>query len=623
MSDRYEYSELETGFIRLLHIKSVTPEIHLEVEVVSLNSHPTYNSLSYQWGVDKPFKRIFIGDRYIDIAKNLSICLSHMSDYIGEKIWIDALCINQQDDIEKSRQVLRMTSIYKQACKVLVWLGPSADGSDEALDGITRYGGAAVKAGLLDLEREYLSRWPDIGDDPGRLKTKEKVSMLICKATEADGDAGRVGERFPRVAFAALSHREYFNRVWVKQEVTLARNAVVMCGRKSTDPESFHAAILFHGLLVMWEGVEWSAGRLTRFPGPFSMEELMAASTPWDLLKTVSVNPAIGSLFAARRKHQISQEMRPLHELLHTSYVRSGAIGLQCKDPRDKIFGLLGIVGDAAELGIVSDYSKTAEEVYEGVARAMITKQGHIDILKWCRSRRCDPPTWVPDFNADIAYPWTDEMGTPLFKAATSRAQTQETPDTYPADPKSIRLRGVYLEAVTAVGSAYIYDAEETFNQMAVRKMFQELRDFLESKSIYAKKDWIDANWRIPICDRERQPESGYFQRATDSSKEEFIALSTKLMDENVMAQTLSYQASMEYVDGARPILSGNGYVGLGPKETQPGDIICLLFGASVPFVLRPSDNGAYFLVGEAYVYGVMDGEAMEKELREVTFELK
>ena len=624
MADRYAYSYLETGFVRLLRITSITPEIRLDVEVVPLNSHPTYNALSYLWGDDSPFKRIVIGGGYVDIARNLSVCLSHLDDFIGARIWIDALCINQQDDEEKSRQVLQMTSVYKQASKVIIWLGHRADGSDWAMDGITRYGGAAFEAGLLDLGREYLSKWPEVGDDPKRLKTKEKVLALFSKATEAEGDVGRADERFPRVAYAALTRREYFNRVWVKQEVTLSRNAVVMCGQRSTEVECFHAAIVFYALLGMWESDEWSAGRLTRFPGPFSMEELMATPTPWDLAKTALANPAIGPLFAARRKHQVYPEMQPLRELLHTSYVRSGAIGLQCKDPRDKIFGLLGIVSDAADLGVVSDYKKSAEEVYEGVARALITKQGHIDILKWCRSRQCHPPTWVPDFNADIAYTWTDDAGAPLFEATRSKAQPQDAPGTFATDPKSICLRGVHLDEVTAIGSAYICDAEKTFDQMAARKMFQELKGFLESESIYPEKDRIDANWRIPICDREEHPTSGFFQRATDCSKEQFTALATEPMDKTVMAQTRSYQATMHYRDGARPILSKHGYVGLGPKEAQPGDIVSLLFGGSVPFVLRPMDEGAYYsLIGEAYIYGVMDGEAMEKGLREATFELR
>jgi len=66
-----------------------------------------------------------------------------------------------------------------------------------------------------------------------------------------------------------------------------------------------------------------------------------------------------------------------------------------------------------------------------------------------------------------------------------------------------------------------------------------------------------------------------------------------------------------------RVFLSTLGYVGLVPCDTQPGDIICILFGVHVPFVLRPFSESTYKLVGEAFVYGVMDGEIVEQKARE------
>jgi hypothetical protein len=69
-----------------------------------------------------------------------------------------------------------------------------------------------------------------------------------------------------------------------------------------------------------------------------------------------------------------------------------------------------------------------------------------------------------------------------------------------------------------------------------------------------------------------------------------------------------------------------HGYMGLGPGAMQPGDIVCVLFGAGVPYILRPQDN-YYRLVGESYVHGLMDGEALEllkeKQLSKAEFELR
>ena len=61
-----------------------------------------------------------------------------------------------------------------------------------------------------------------------------------------------------------------------------------------------------------------------------------------------------------------------------------------------------------------------------------------------------------------------------------------------------------------------------------------------------------------------------------------------------------------------RPFMSKQGYVGLGPASMRQRDVICVLFGAQVPYVLRDIEDGEYNFVGEAYCDGIMDGEIME-----------
>ena len=304
MADRYVYPYLETGHIRLLHILSIAPDICVRIDVVSLNKNPSlpeYTALSYLWGDDEPFGRVIIkpGGQEVEITKNLSICLSHLGDFVGTKIWIDALCINQQDGEEKSRQVSNMASVYELAAKVLVWLGPSADGSDVAMDGITRFGGAAVDAGILDLENHHLKSWPDIGDDLVHVRTRDALLALIAVVSNAEEDTSLEGERFPRVAYAALTHREYFSRVWIQQEVTLASHTVVMYGHKYADAGRFRATILLYGWLMMWEFKEYSASRHMRMYGDFSEEMLRTAAAMGisrKLIRAPPVNPAVGIL---------------------------------------------------------------------------------------------------------------------------------------------------------------------------------------------------------------------------------------------------------------------------------------------------------------------------------------
>jgi hypothetical protein len=62
---------------------------------------------------------------------------------------------------------------------------------------------------------------------------------------------------------------------------------------------------------------------------------------------------------------------------------------------------------------------------------------------------------------------------------------------------------------------------------------------------------------------------------------------------------------------GRRYLRTGNGFVGLVPYDTKEGDIIVILYGGPVPYVLRPKPSGSYILVGECYIHGIMHGEML------------
>jgi hypothetical protein len=83
------------------------------------------------------------------------------------------------------------------------------------------------------------------------------------------------------------------------------------------------------------------------------------------------------------------------------------------------------------------------------------------------------------------------------------------------------------------------------------------------------------------------------------------------------------YVIAIEYLHNRRPFISKEGHVGLVPAHSQPGDFIRILYGAIVHLVLRRAINGTLELVGEAYVYGIMDGEFLEGSPREEIFHLR
>ena len=87
----------------------------------------------------------------------------------------------------------------------------------------------------------------------------------------------------------------------------------------------------------------------------------------------------------------------------------------------------------------------------------------------------------------------------------------------------------------------------------------------------------------------------------------------SKSMGTDVMHVMPYVNAVMRLSTARKVCVTSNGYLGRVVYGSVIGDKICMFFGASVPFVLRERDDGGFMFVGEAYVHGLMDGEALKE----------
>jgi hypothetical protein len=177
----YHYSPLSKGsgsirLFRLLPSEAEGAEIRGELleHCLQESSRSSYEALSYVWGCTDTVLSIFIGDEHLDVTPNLYAALLRLRDASFPRIiWIDAICINQADDEEKEYQIQFMANIYGRANRVVVWLGEMMDSSDEALE--------AIRAAGIKLMR-----------DSGSQKSEQAVASLL--------------------------EREWFQRIWVRQQ---------------------------------------------------------------------------------------------------------------------------------------------------------------------------------------------------------------------------------------------------------------------------------------------------------------------------------------------------------------------------------------------------------------------
>jgi len=123
--------------IRLVTLQqgSFNDAIHCSLSKVSLKEVPSYQALSYTWGDPRSTLQIYLDGRPHQVTTNLESALRHLRLATESRVlWIDALCINQGDTLERNSQVMQMNGVYWKASDVVIWLGEEAGNSDLAFD---------------------------------------------------------------------------------------------------------------------------------------------------------------------------------------------------------------------------------------------------------------------------------------------------------------------------------------------------------------------------------------------------------------------------------------------------------------------------------------------------------
>lgn len=187
--------------LRVLNVRSGSVEdtIKCSLTHISLTNRPTYSALSYVWGNPNERAPITIEGAVVQVTKKLWLALRNLRSATEDLIiWVDAVCINQTDVLERNEQVAMMGDIYAAATSVLIWMGDADDTSNVAFD---------LMPGIVNKTVD-----PSAHSEPGNF-------------------------------YFGLSGRPWFNRVWTMQELAMATNdPVVICGSKSVSWSTFVGA---------------------------------------------------------------------------------------------------------------------------------------------------------------------------------------------------------------------------------------------------------------------------------------------------------------------------------------------------------------------------------------------
>ncbi|KAH7378155.1 ankyrin repeat-containing domain protein [Cadophora sp. MPI-SDFR-AT-0126] len=262
-----------------------------------------YEALSYTWGKGEMVDKIVVNGKELGVTLNLFMALKYLRFENQDRIlWIDGLCINQQDHQEKGHQVQQMGDIYHRAERVIVWLGQATYETNVLMDSMKM-----LEQKCINFSRNDYCAWRDTW------------SCIQPELTSIHSDL-KVRQRN---GLDSLFERAWFRRVWILQEVANARAALIMCGVKSISARTFAL-----------------------------VPSLLGVVPPLHCQSILDIMPG-----QSRQKSWWSQK-RDLQTIL-LKFGKSAAT-----DPRDNIYALLGLSSDACEGGFIrADYSKSVHEV--------------------------------------------------------------------------------------------------------------------------------------------------------------------------------------------------------------------------------------------------------------------
>ncbi|KAM0286185.1 hypothetical protein ACHAO9_008400 [Fusarium lateritium] len=353
---RYRYLPLQNNTIRLVKIlPGQEPLIQCEIVHATLGQNtPSYTALSYAWGDPRDSLEIDVDGAYVRVAVSLHGALHALrQNRLSTLVWADALCINQEDKVERGLQVRLMPRIYSDAMYVTIWLGPEENNSTRAVKYLERIATASTEVfGSID------------------------VSQLLA-AGIANGDI---------LAVVSLFTREYWRRLWVVQEIFNAKCIYVYCGPAILPWESYRrASELFSQRRneLTFNNKYHDKIRLATSPDHFSSEQILIHQGPASL-------PNLRLL--------MSNGEEPLLQILRTCRRKLAS------DPRDKLYGILGVLPKGIRDHFRVDYGLSVKEVYTGIVRFLLKETERLDII--CEaihfpihSSSINLPTFVPDWS--------------------------------------------------------------------------------------------------------------------------------------------------------------------------------------------------------------------------------
>lgn len=592
--------------------------INISIRTVSLTDNPRFNALSYVWGDAAQQAPIRLGEIEISVTKNLEVALRHLRYHQSRSVediplWIDAICINQENSDERNREVKRMKDIYSRASRVLIWLGVGDIYSDELFD---RISDVEFHTGLKELQVT-----------PRRAASRDELRAYYIFNTNIDA-------------------RPWWGRIWVLQELVVAtKDPIVLCGEKVT---AWTSLIGFQALLRYVNNGSCEDYHIGEFAKSEAMTEEVVDQLPRFDFGARGSHP-YHLTWAKIRGLYHEHGALPLHEVVLATNRAKATV------KHDFIYGQLGLMSSKDAASLTVDYKKHHMSVFMEVIKKVWTSQAIeplsevIPFLLYVPYRDLSGfPSWVPDLAFQFSYhestaSWLDSQYAQCIWRSSKDASISISPSS-----NVLTWKGVKIDVVLS-GTAIVSDWDVSIDSLKIVEEYWLRGTTLESSQtdflagLHLKKQpeslvsfasgWADEEIDLTVSDAHHLWETwlGQTSVSSDTRRKTSLESSDSLHHEwaNVLSGHPMIGNMLHRLRSRRIFITKHGFVGIGTPSIKAGDVVTRPYGSKCQYVLRPREHPklGYTLVGFAYLSGFTTAVEMDYywgkgALSEETFEI-
>lgn len=649
-------------------------QIDAPIEALS-ELKPRYNwgdylALSYVWGDTTQKEHIVINGRKFPVGRNLHLALRRLcqSAEIQKrqlKVWIDAICINQNDITERETEVKKMAMIYSEALAVRAWVGhpPSSTGTGPHLTSASTW---------LD---------PSVNLDDGLSRARTWLDQVQHqfgadgKHIESFWSLGPDSRDSIMAAALSLLQSPYWQRLWIVREIALAASLVYWYGQ-------WH----FTGLEIATLHTVLSDVR-KRLIGPVGRSQPVVKPV-LDLADDLIMTPPDVMSRLSLRLDKLTWN-RGLFKHLSLDTIVEIAQLSRATDERDKVYGVLSLLPETIRVHIQPNYGPdfNAWQAYVMFSKACIIAEGNINALCRAATAHLQRNPLLPSWAFDLSAP---QIATGIsFQRRYNANGNLEVHPTFFDNDQVMYCQGILVDEILNVGRSFNPKSERAGKEGAhVETTHNSQSDSMNGNDEVPREESqaphlpppvvgdderlalervlrLDSNYEfakepsllnIPWQPQQHGRSSSESAAAQDYVQEQWEDLPANpnsrsgpwMLD--LIQTVLRGNAAFPVYDGVpleqyftasspsllpagdwatnelpSPIVcrdvavnfkehclcsTEGGLVGMVPERARIGDKVAVLFSCDMPVILRPRENG-YEFVGGCFVEGLMKGEAV------------